>query len=564
MAVNNLYQPWRAILSMINQCLTSKTSRHDRPRYPVLHVLWGIITSTNVDYAELMWEEFIQAIQTFLTDKANLGSPTKKGRKDKPHVILYCRFTKLIICHLGRIHNIHQRSASPFYLTEEDLKLGNLKFVSKDKADEVFGMPFPNEPISNNIRNAPYYNAYLEMITKHDQKVLVEKEGKRKTASAKQPKPKPAIEKSSKPAPAPKPKLVDEPDEEPTQPKPEPEPEPEHQGEGDEYDIERAIQMSLESFQAQTLHTPKREGPLDPQLYSIGRTLQGTEERHQQDPLHNHRMTHPPILFVSLHLQQMPKHVLNHIRQTVEVILQITEELGEDVDKQLFMDEGPVFDQTPGEAVSALAGPDPKPMHDEFMANLYPKVQESLKFLADEHVILENPLSSTETLSSMKNLEEAYIIGDQFINEKSTKDEPRKLNREAEVKFSDLEQRNKNLDNTTQNIGSRVFTLELRDLPHKIDETVKEAVQVTVKRCRDNQDTPPPPPDSDLNKKKRHDSGTSGSSQPPAPQLSAWKKSNTRDTSSSSPKQQFGHHSEKSVEDIPMLDTANISDSQDN
>ncbi|GJU11814.1 hypothetical protein Tco_1134210 [Tanacetum coccineum] len=36
MAVNNLYQPWRAILSMINQCLTGKTSRHDRPRYPVL------------------------------------------------------------------------------------------------------------------------------------------------------------------------------------------------------------------------------------------------------------------------------------------------------------------------------------------------------------------------------------------------------------------------------------------------------------------------------------------------------------------------------------------------
>ncbi|GKE42122.1 hypothetical protein Tco_1469406, partial [Tanacetum coccineum] len=80
----------------------------------------GIITSTNVDYAELMWEEFLQAIQTFLTDKANLGSPTKKGRKDKAHVIPYCRFTKLIICHLGRTHNIHQRSASPFHLAEED------------------------------------------------------------------------------------------------------------------------------------------------------------------------------------------------------------------------------------------------------------------------------------------------------------------------------------------------------------------------------------------------------------------------------------------------------------
>ncbi|GJV88020.1 hypothetical protein Tco_1531958 [Tanacetum coccineum] len=239
MALNYLYQPWRAILSMINQCLTGKTSGYD--------------------------------------------SPTKKGQKDKPHIILYFRFTKLIICHLGRTHNIHQRSASPFHLAEEDLRLGNLKFVSKDKDDEVFGMKIPNELISNNIRNAPYKNAYLEMVAKHDQKIAAEKEGKKKPATAKQFKLKPVKEKSSKPAPAPKPKvtkekpskpstakppkpkpvkekstkvtplqkagkgkvikvqnvkssfqLVDEPNEDPSQP----EPETEYQGEGEEYDVE--------------------------------------------------------------------------------------------------------------------------------------------------------------------------------------------------------------------------------------------------------------------------------------------------------------------------------------
>ncbi|GKF77396.1 hypothetical protein Tco_0229866, partial [Tanacetum coccineum] len=49
-----------------------------------------------------------------------------------------------------------------------------------------------------------------------------------------------------------------------------------------------------------------------------------------------------------------------------------------------------------------------------------------------------------------------------------------------EKKFSDLEQKNKNLDNTTRNLGSRVFTLELRDLPHKIDEAVRESVKEAV------------------------------------------------------------------------------------
>nr|GEW44154.1 hypothetical protein [Tanacetum cinerariifolium] len=131
-----------------------KTSRYDRPRYQVLHMLWGIITSTNVDYAELMWEEFVEVIQTFLTDKGNLGNPTKKGREDKPYVILYYRFTKLIIYHLGRTHNIHQRLASPFHLADEDLRLGNLKFIPKGEEDEVFRMPIPNELISNNIINA--------------------------------------------------------------------------------------------------------------------------------------------------------------------------------------------------------------------------------------------------------------------------------------------------------------------------------------------------------------------------------------------------------------------------
>nr|GEY79487.1 hypothetical protein [Tanacetum cinerariifolium] len=32
MSVNALYQPWRAILSMINMCLTGKTAGYDRPR----------------------------------------------------------------------------------------------------------------------------------------------------------------------------------------------------------------------------------------------------------------------------------------------------------------------------------------------------------------------------------------------------------------------------------------------------------------------------------------------------------------------------------------------------
>ncbi|GKC21845.1 hypothetical protein Tco_1023995, partial [Tanacetum coccineum] len=71
--------------------------------------------------------------------------------------------------------------------------------------------------------------------------------------------------------------------------------------------------------------------------------------------------------------------------------------------EQVFMDEdqaGP----DPGEGGVALAGLDPKPTHDEFMADSYPK-----------------------------NLDDAYTIGDQFVNDKATEDEPEKLNVESKV-----------------------------------------------------------------------------------------------------------------------------------
>nr|GEW58122.1 Gag-Pol polyprotein [Tanacetum cinerariifolium] len=213
MVVNNLYHPWREILLMIDQCLTSTTCGFDRPRYPVLQMLCRIITRINVDYVKLMWEEFVQSIETFFVDKANLGSSTKKGKRIKHHVIPYCQFTKLIIYYLERHHNIYQRSGSPVNLAEDDLSLGNLKFVRKGLGllltlMKSFGMQIPKEMITDNIRNAPYYNAYLEMVARHKQKIAAKTEGGKKKTAPKADKPmKPAPAKQAKPATAKQPKL---------------------------------------------------------------------------------------------------------------------------------------------------------------------------------------------------------------------------------------------------------------------------------------------------------------------------------------------------------------------
>ncbi|GJX20493.1 hypothetical protein Tco_0223170, partial [Tanacetum coccineum] len=626
--------------------------------------------------------------------------PTKKGRKDKPHVIPYCRFTKLIICHLGRIHNVHQRSASPFHLAEEDLRLGNLKFVPKGEKDE------------------------------HDQKVAAQKEGMKKSASTKQSKPKPAIEKSSKPEPAPKPKvtkekyskastakppkpkpakekstkasttgkgkvvkvcnvksnfqLVDEHDEEPAHF----EPELEQEGAGEEHDMERVIQMIegkgkaivTEEQAAQSLlalHTPKRRSTTDQFIFQ--RRTPATEEVSTGPSTQPQDDTSANIVRDSSSLVDAETRAESDKTNSGgdTKILQIGDELGEDVTKQANLEEKTTeLDQDqagsdPGESLEsrpqaeqvymdedqagpdpgisrvALVGSDPEPTHDEFMTDLYPKVQESLKFLADEHVILEEPLTTDEEPEKLNVDSEAVSMVTVSIYQASTSVPPmstpiidlspsksapsttqapiftttkttttttlppppqQQSITESELvdhvaslekKLSDLEQNNKNLDNITQNHGSRVFTLELRDLPHKNDEAVcknvKKAVQIALqaslrdhfrdlpkedmkemlhqrmfesgsykslpkhialyealeasmaraqrdeflaekdksrKRCRDDQD-PPPPPDSDLN----------------APL--------------SSSKQQSGPHVEQPVEDIPISDSATLSDSED-
>nr|GEU41225.1 retrovirus-related Pol polyprotein from transposon TNT 1-94 [Tanacetum cinerariifolium] len=375
-AVNNLYQPWRAILSMIIQCLTGKTSGFDRPIYLVLQMLWGIITRTNIDYAKLMWEEFVQAIHTFLVDKANLGSPTKKGKKTKPHVILYCQFTKLIIYYLGRHHNIHHRYGSPFNLAEDD---------------------------------------------------LTENEGGKKKTASKADKPvKPAPTKKAKPSSL---QLVDELDEEQAQPEPELEPQvaeatrplPVVEGKGKAIATKEQVVQSLLA-----LHMPKRRSITNQFIFQ--RQIPATEEASAGHSTQPQDDTSANIV----HETPSPADAKTGAD---------TDKAGLDLGKTLESRPPPekvlVKEDQAGpdhrQSHVAPAGPNPEPMHDDFVATVYPKVHDSLKFLADEQVMLEYPLSSSGNLSFIKNLDDTYTFGDQFFNDKSIKNEPRKHNMDAKV-----------------------------------------------------------------------------------------------------------------------------------
>nr|GEU60419.1 hypothetical protein [Tanacetum cinerariifolium] len=565
-----------AIMDFVNQ-LGYPGKIHFMPRYPILQMLWGIITRTNVDYVKLIWEEFVQAIQTFLIDKANLGNPTKKGKKTKPHGLPYCRFTKLIIYYLGRHHNIHQRSMSPLNLAEDDLSLGNLKFILKGEINEVFGMQIPKKLITDNIRNAPYYNTYLEMVAKHERSIAVEKEGGKKKMAPKADKPvkptqaKPATSKQLKPH-------VNEPDEEQDQLVPKPEP----QSAGEEYDLERAIQISLESFQTQdqahvggvAIREPVAEATR-PLLVVEGKGKAiATEEQDAQSllALHTPKRRSTTDQFI---LQRWTPAIATEEALTgpstqpqgdtsanivYETPFLADAETGADMDKA---------ESDPSKTLDSRPPPDDDKMDEDQVGSDPGK----------SHVILEDLPSSSSTLSSMKNLDDTYTFWDQFFNEKSFEYEPGKQNVDVEVISMDLPHKiNQTINEVVKEAVHVAFQAPLKDrfrelteadmkeilhqwmfksgfdksLPKhatiykaleasmewenrdefiaKNDKSRKEVVMIKILLLLHHHN-------SDLSKKKRRDSDTSGSIQPLASQSSAWKSSNSREAPSSSSKQ---------------------------
>ncbi|GKD36528.1 hypothetical protein Tco_1252037 [Tanacetum coccineum] len=169
MSVNDLYQPWRAILSMINMCLTGKTARHDRPRHHVLQILWGSIHRFNINYAERIWEEFNDIDKKM--DESFYKEPLSRNEAIKAAITLnnflfeaYEKTAPEVVVALSA--NIHLRTGSPLHYSHEDNVLSNLRFIGKD-GREVFGIPIPDALLIDAIKRAPYYSGYLAHVAEY-------------------------------------------------------------------------------------------------------------------------------------------------------------------------------------------------------------------------------------------------------------------------------------------------------------------------------------------------------------------------------------------------------------
>nr|GEV87503.1 hypothetical protein [Tanacetum cinerariifolium] len=61
--INKLHQPWRSFTAIINKCLSGKSTGYDSVRLSQAQILWGMYHKKNVDFAYLLWEDFVYQVE---------------------------------------------------------------------------------------------------------------------------------------------------------------------------------------------------------------------------------------------------------------------------------------------------------------------------------------------------------------------------------------------------------------------------------------------------------------------------------------------------------------------
>ncbi|GJR95770.1 hypothetical protein Tco_0267944 [Tanacetum coccineum] len=82
MFVDHMHQPWRTLATILNKCLSGKIASNDKLRKSRIDILWGMFYRDNVDYPELIWEDF-----AFQIDH-------RKEKKSRCETMPFPRFTK--------------------------------------------------------------------------------------------------------------------------------------------------------------------------------------------------------------------------------------------------------------------------------------------------------------------------------------------------------------------------------------------------------------------------------------------------------------------------------------
>ncbi|GJZ23725.1 hypothetical protein Tco_0561184 [Tanacetum coccineum] len=149
--VNKLHQPWRSFAAVINKCLCG-TPSYDSLRLSQAQILWGMYNKKNIDYAYLLWEDFIFKIQT---------KSSKKGS-----AMYYPRFTKIVVNYvMEKDPSIPRRNKVNWRYARDDPMFTTINVISRNEATQLYGAILPVALTNEDIRNSESYKEYYAMAS---------------------------------------------------------------------------------------------------------------------------------------------------------------------------------------------------------------------------------------------------------------------------------------------------------------------------------------------------------------------------------------------------------------
>ncbi|GJR57013.1 hypothetical protein Tco_1499175 [Tanacetum coccineum] len=140
----NLSQPWQTMFKVFNPCLTTRTFGHDQTKINILQLFHVVINQTNVDYAALLWWDFMNNV------------------RQKKEAIQYPRFIKLILADLmKKFPKIPQRIEEDYHSIKDDIPLVSV-YTTRDV--RVQGMLILDEILTKEIRVTNDFKEYKTVM----------------------------------------------------------------------------------------------------------------------------------------------------------------------------------------------------------------------------------------------------------------------------------------------------------------------------------------------------------------------------------------------------------------
>nr|GEW86030.1 hypothetical protein [Tanacetum cinerariifolium] len=118
--INKLHQPWRSFAAIINKCLSGKSTGYDSLWLSQAQILWGMYHKKNIDFAYLLWEDFVYQVEHKDAKKSN---------------------------------------------EIDDQMFTTIKLVSRHQNTQKFGVMLPVELTNKDIRNSEAYKEYYAVAS---------------------------------------------------------------------------------------------------------------------------------------------------------------------------------------------------------------------------------------------------------------------------------------------------------------------------------------------------------------------------------------------------------------